>query len=281
MNILYCGDRNIADGLMISVLSLLRQVREPLKVYVLTMGYQSEGKSVLPLSWELIGEIDRRMKQADPANEITLIDVSDLFAMQPPKANLRTRFTPCCMLRLYADMLPELPGRLLYLDNDVVCRRDCSDFYYQNLDDLELIGVLDHYGKYFFRKHPLKMDYLNSGVLLLNLQTIRQTGLFRKCRRRCAEKEMFMPDQSAINKLAVRKKAMPRCYNEQRKLHEDTVFQHFTTSFRFFPWIRTVTVKPWQIDRMHDCLKLHEYDDLLAEYTDWKAEMKESNPCRT
>lgn len=32
-----------------------------------------------------------------------------------------TRFTPCCMLRLYADRIPELPDRLLYLDTDVLC----------------------------------------------------------------------------------------------------------------------------------------------------------------
>ena len=37
MNILYCGDKNIADGLMISVLSLLRHVRQPLHIYILTM----------------------------------------------------------------------------------------------------------------------------------------------------------------------------------------------------------------------------------------------------
>ena len=79
-------------------------------------------------------------------------------------------------------------------------------------------------------------------------------------------KKMFMPDQSAINKLSTYKKIQPRRYNEQRKLHENTVLQHFTTSFRFFPWLRTLTVKPWQIDRVHSELKLFEYDDLLDEY---------------
>ena len=29
---------------------------------------------------------------------------------------------------------------------------------------------------------------------------------------------------------------------------------------------RTVTVKPWQPDRMHEVLKLYEYDDLLEEF---------------
>lgn len=79
-------------------------------------------------------------------------------------------------------------------------------------------------------------------------------------------KNMFMPDQSAINKLATEKKIAPRRYNEQYKLQPDTVIQHFTTSFRFFPFFRTQTVKPWDVKRIHSVLKLHEYDDLLNLY---------------
>ena len=45
---------------------------------------------------------------------------------------------------------------------------------------------------------------------------------------------------------------------------------HFTTSFRFLPWFHTVSVKPWNIDGMHKTLKLHEYDDLLNQYTELK-----------
>ena len=82
----------------------------------------------------------------------------------------------------------------------------------------------------------------------------------------CANEEMFMPDQSAINKLAKAKKIKSRKYNEQRKLHKDTIFQHFTTSFRFFPWFHALTIKPWNIERVHNELKIREYDDIFAEY---------------
>ena len=123
-----------------------------------------------------------------------------------------------------------------------------------------------NYGKWFFKKNLLKFDYINSGVLLLNLAKIKETKLFKKAREMCVSKEMFMPDQSAINKLATAKKIEPRKYNEQRKLHKDTILQHFTTSFRFFPWFHSLTVKPWQVDKMHEVLKNFEYDDILNEY---------------
>ena len=77
---------------------------------------------------------------------------------------------------------------------------------------------------------------------------------------------MFLPDQSAINKLATKKKIAPRKYNEQYRLQSDTVIQHFTTSFRFTPYFHTLTVKPWDVERVHSVLHLHEYDDILNEY---------------
>lgn len=124
-------------------------------------------------------------------------------------------------------------------------------------------GTLDYYGKWFFKNKKIKFNYINSGVLLLNLKKIRETGLFKNARKMCTNKKMFMPDQSSLNKLAVNKKIEKRKYNEQRRLHKNTVFQHFTTSFRLFPIFHKVTIKPWDIDKVHKGLKIFEYDDIL------------------
>ncbi len=274
VNVLYCGDRNIEDGLILSALSLLRHTAEPLHIFVMTMNLTLGERQILPVSQGTVQYLDGYVKQKNKDNSVTRIDATSLFQAEPPTANLGTRFTPCCMLRLYADQVPELPERILYLDNDVLCRGDYSAFYHQDMEGCELAGVLDYYGKWFFRQKLLHMDYLNSGVLLLNLRQIRETSLFARCRAMCRDKQMFMPDQSAINKLAQSKKRWGRAYNEQRKLHQNTVFQHFTTSFRFFPWVHTLTVKPWQIEQVHQKLKLHEYDDIFQEYTDVTTAMK-------
>ncbi|MCD7858808.1 MAG: glycosyltransferase family 8 protein [Firmicutes bacterium] len=274
VNILYCGDRNIEDGLLLSTLSLLRHTAQPLHIFVMTMDLTLGERKILPVSQETVRYLNDYVRRENRENSVTRIDASALFLAELPAANLRTRFTPCCMLRLFADRVPELPERILYLDNDVLCRGDYSAFYRQDMAQRELAGVLDYYGKWFFRNRLCHMDYVNSGVLLLNLARIRETGLFARCRVMCHDKRMFMPDQSAINKLAQSKTLWSRAYNEQRRLHQDTVFQHFTTSFRFFPWIHTLTVKPWQIEQVHQKLKLHEYDDIFREYTELTAAMK-------
>lgn len=267
MNILYCGDKNIEDGLLISILSLLKNVQEELNIYVMTMSVKTESKKYEEIPNSTIEFLDNRVKTENENNFVRKIDTTNLFLNDMPEANMDTRFTPYCMLRLYIDQIQDMPDKIMYLDNDVVCRQDCTEFYNQDIEGLELVGTLDHYGKWFFKNNFFKFDYINSGVLLLNLKKIKETKLFEKCRKKCKEENMFMPDQSAINKLATAKKIVPRKYNEQRKMHEDTVLQHFTTSFRFLPWLHTITVKPWNIEQVHNKLKIFEYDDILEEYS--------------
>ncbi len=274
MNILFCGDRDTEDGLIIAVISLLRNTDEPLNIYIFTMKMASKAKQCYPVTARTADYLDARVKEKNPQNFVRRMDLTDMFLGEMPVANMGSRFTPYCMLRLFADEIPEIPDRLLYLDTDIICRRDPKEFYDQDMDGFEVAGVLDHYGKWVFRTNLLHMDYVNSGVLLLNMALIRQTHLFKKCRNMCRAKKMFMPDQSAINKLAHGKKLCARKYNEQGKLHRDTVIQHLATTLHAFPVPHYLTVKPWQIERMHRKLKIHEYDDILKEYLQVKSEIE-------
>ena len=278
MNILYSGDGNITDGVIISSVSLAHCVNEPLHIYILTAEFEYNGVKREAVGLDFATFLEKYLRRYDESITVTLIDISEKFQKEMPRANMDTRFTPGCMLRLYADGVEQLPAKILYLDNDVICRGDPSDFYNQEMRNNALAGVLDHYGGWFFRQKFYKRDYLNSGVLLLNIPKIREIGLFERARYMCMTKKMFMPDQSALNKLCKDKIICKRKYNEQRRLNKDTIFQHFTTSFRFFPYFHSVNVKPWNIEGMHKTLKLHEYDDLLEEYTNIKKlYLKEKN----
>lgn len=88
-----------------------------------------------------------------------------------------------------------------------------------------------------------------------------------------------MPDQSALNKLSVSKRICERKYNDQRRLHIDTVFQHFTTHFKFFPYVRTETVKPWQTEEVTTVLRIPEteYKALFDRYYDVKKSIRLSD----
>lgn len=260
MNIMFCGDRGVCQGIFLSALSICKNIIEPINFYILTASVEGHQ----PITQEFANEMELILKTKNNQHRVILFDISDRFQSYLPLANMNTRFTPMCMLRLFADMVAEIPEKVLYLDTDVLCYEEFSEMYEMDMSDYEIAGVPDRYGKWFFG-NALKHNYLNSGVLLLNMKKIRETSLFEKCREMCRDRKMFMPDQTALNKLA-RKRKIPSRYNNQGDMREDTVFKHFTTSFRFLPRFEVVTVKPWQVNKMHDELGIFEFDDIIEEY---------------
>ena len=284
MNLLYCGDVNTRKGIALSLLSVADKVREPLHVWLMTMsldlsdvgtrnqkyglektfdpeGAAAKAGNVAPIDKSFAEYMQQVLQAGNPASTVTLVDATPLYESEVPVANVNTRFTPCCMLRLYADMVsPELPDRILYLDYDVLCRSDCTDYYYQDMEGYEYAATLDYYGKWFYS--PLRHNYINSGVLLMNLAYMRRTGLLRSCRQLCRDRELFLPDQHALNRCRSSWKKMPARYNSQRRLLPDTVFHHFSTVLHFFP-PRFESIKPWDVQKVHDILGIYEYDGLL------------------
>ena len=150
MNVLYCGDRNIESGLIISILSLLKNAKTNLSVYVLTIN--SKEWNIDGVTDKCIDVLDNKMKLINKENSIKKFDITEIFEKELPAKNMKTRFTPCCMLRLFADEIPELPDKILYLDNDVICRKDCQEFYNQDMEKYEIARVFRLLWKVVFQK---------------------------------------------------------------------------------------------------------------------------------
>ena len=272
MNILYCGDQGIARGTLVSILSLLKNGAPDTiyNIYIATIKY----KDVKPFTEKSAKFLDELVKKYNSKNFIKLIDATDVFVKNLPKKNMGSYFTPCSMLRLYADKIPELQklDRILYLDYDVVCRKDISKFYNTNLDGIEAAGVLDIYGKNFYHYHGIfNFDYMNSGVMLFNMQECLKTKMFEKAVELCMKRWMMLADQAALNKAIKKRKLMPRKYNEQgERPKENTVLHHFSNNFKFWPYFRVQKVKPFDVERVHEVLKITEYDVILDEYNKLK-----------
>ena len=162
---------------------------------------------------------------------------------------------------LFADKIPNIPSRILYLDTDTIMHGDISPVFETDIENYEFGAAIDFLGKFFIR-----YNYQNAGVLLLNMDKIRETGLFEKARNLVRRKKMAFPDQDALNKLVLKKKFISTKYNEQRMLHKKTVVHHFCKSIRWFPFFHTVNIKPWEVEKVKKVYKLHCYDDVLAEY---------------
>lgn len=292
MNILYCGDKGISRGVLVSILSFLMRTDKNniYNIYILTIKY----KGVTPFEEKTAKFLDGLVKQYNKKSFVKLIDATDVFVKNLPKKNMDSYFTPCSMLRLYIDKVPEIAAldRILYLDYDVVCRGDIDEFYNTELDGIEAAGVLDMYGRRWYKYHGLlkkkndaavvdvrdkkefsflKQDYMNSGVMLFNMSECLKTKMFERAAALCAERWMMLADQAALNKCINKRKLMPKKYNEQGERPEkDTVLHHFSNNFKFFPYFKVQKVKPFEVDKIHSVLKITEYDDILDEYSKLK-----------
>ena len=81
----------------------------------------------------------------------------------------------------------------------------------------------------------------------------------------------MLADQAALNKSILRRKLMPRKYNEQgERPRSDTALHHFSNNFKFWPYFRVQKVKPFEVEKVHNVLKITEYDGILEEYKQLK-----------
>lgn len=277
MNILYCGDAGISRGVLVSILSLLMRGEKSsiYNIYILTIEYED----TKPFTKKAAKFLDDLAKKYDKKNFVKLIDATEVFVANLPKKNMGSYFTPASMLRLYIDKVPEIAklDRVLYLDYDVVCRGDISEFYNMDLEGVEAAGVLDIYGRRWYHYHGLFVqDYMNSGVMLFNMPECLKTGMFEKTVKLCAGRWMMLADQAALNKAIAHRVLVDRKYNEQEERpREDTVLHHFSNNFKFWPYFRVQKVKPFEVEKVHKVLKIHEYDDILNEYLKFKENVED------
>ena len=123
LNILFCGDNGVCQGIYLSALSIIKNTEKEICIYILTASV-SKRKAI---DRNFADELQTVISEKNSNSKVVLIDISRLFADYLPLCNMNTRFTPLCMLRLFADMVPEIPDKILYLDTDVLCRADFSE----------------------------------------------------------------------------------------------------------------------------------------------------------
>lgn len=283
INLLFTGNDKIFDGLAISLISIVKHCKEPLNVIVLTMDLQELNENYKSLERSKIDTLEEYIKNVNAESSIKLVDITNIFKEKnKDSVNMENSYSPYAFIRLLADEVEEVPDKVLYLDIDVVAGGNITELYNYDVTDYEYAAVRDYYGKVF-----LGPNYINSGVMLLNMKKIRETKLFEKCREVVNTKKMSFPDQTALNKCATSKLYLPAKFNSQRRDHDDDVIRHFCKSIRWRPifmrkfnpnkkycqpfskWFRifhTVNVKPWDIEALHIKLNCHKFDDVLEEY---------------
>ncbi len=272
MNILYAGNYKVFDGVMTSMLSVLKRtkVKEPFKFFILTMDVSHLKEEYKPIDEKQLDILSRAAKKYNENNEIKCIDVTDIYDREfAGSPNEQCYCSPYTLLRLFMDMLPEIPDKILYLDADIMFQHDVELLYSHDVTEYEYAAARDHYGKYL-----INPNYINAGVILFNMKKCRETGLFEKARELIKIKKLTFADQSAIIRSTTKRKVLPQKFNDQKFLHKSTVVRHFSKRLFYLPYPHTENIKQWHIERMKKVFKYTQFDDILDEYLDWKEKLE-------
>lgn len=264
VNILFCGNGYVFDGMLTCALSILKRSdsREPYTFYVYTMDVSHLKPAYTPIPDSMIGFFDSVIKSYNPENRVVKTDVTELYMEHFSGCpNEGAYCSPYTLIRLFADLVDGMPDKLLYLDADIMFNRDIHLLYDVDVDGVEYAAARDHYGKYLIRP-----DYVNAGVLLFNLKKMKETGLLSKARDWIKKKKLVFADQSAIIRSTSAKKMLPQRYNDQKFLHKHTVVRHFSKRLFWLPYPHTDNIKQWQVSRVHKVFRYYCFDDVLYEY---------------
>lgn len=264
VNILFCGNDVVFDGFLTCALSLMKRTesREPFAFHIFTMSLTRMSPKYTSIPEEHIALLDRVIKGYNPENTLRVVDVGDLYEQEFAYCpNEGAYCSPYTLLRHLADLVPDMPDKLLYLDADILFQRDVHLLYDTDIENVEYAAGRDHYGKYL-----LYPNYVNAGVVLFNMKMARKNGLFEKARKELRRKKFLFADQTALIHATTKKKLLPQRFNDQKFLHKHTVVRHFSKRLFWLPYPHTENIKQWQVDKVHNIFHYHQFDDILDEY---------------
>ena len=236
---------------------------KPLKVLMCSLAETQSEKIDLYLTYvSLYEEEIQDLKKFSRALNINLHCIpfpEDLFNKFKEtlfnKLDIQKPFTIEVFLRLFLHkLLPSELHRVLYLDSDIVVIKDLFDFYHMDFQDKEIIVTPDAVSTDIIpEEHRNKLreqmgfqegdTYFNAGVLLLNLDRIRNNLDFsdENLLKAIQEKDKGFHDQDVLNYLLKEKKIylntwaynMPAPYLTYNQLCQGMIIHY-------------VGYKPWQ-----------------------------------
>lgn len=274
INTLFCGNYKVFDGILSCIISILKrtETKEPFHFYLFTMDVHHLREDYTPITEKQVDFLQKVVKSYNSENLVTKIDVTDLynkeFANSP---NEQCYCSPYTLIRLFADLVPEIPEKLLYLDADLLFNKDITKLYNIDIEKYEYAAAPDHYGKLilFWQK-----KFINAGVILFNMKKCKETGLFEKSRNEIRMHKLTFADESAIIRSTTYQLKISQRFNDQKFLYKGTVIRHFSKRLFWFPYPHTENIKQWNYTKMLAKFKYLCFEDVLSEYLYYKGKFE-------
>lgn len=193
-NILLCSDKNVIRGLGVTIISVLENITMPCAIHIAFNGILPE---------------DEEKRLVEIANKyevpLTVYWIDDSTIQQLNSNSFITVTTYYRLLVPY--ILNEFNiKKCLYLDTDILCARDISDWYKQSLDNVIAAVTKDATSQPGLREtktcQKLGMNglkYFNAGILLINVAEYVKNDIGNKAIKLCSEQRFGEMDQDVLN----------------------------------------------------------------------------------
>ena len=259
INLMYACNDDFLKGVALSLLSIVRQTKEELNIYVLSLDLTN-----LDEKYKMV-DINK-IKEVNINSKITLIDLKEIYSNTISGKKIENNlYTSYAFLRLLSDKILDLPDKIIYLDSDIMALKDIKPLFDTNISNYDYGMCQDYIGKFW-----LGASYCNSGVLLLNMKRLRKNHVLNKCLDCLIKNESLMPDQDALNKETNNLLILDNKYNEQKRIKDDTVLFHFSKKYKWTPYFHFTNYKQWDVKEVHEVYKIFEFDDIYKEYEEIK-----------
>ncbi len=269
IKIVYACNDKWFDGLYLSILSILRRTSQQINFYLLSADCSNINQKYTIVSQKHVKILSDLVKSFNQQNSFQLIDCKneyEKFLANSP--NAKTRYSPYTTFRLFLDKFDCFSGKVIYLDVDTMACGDINELAKIELGDNEFAVCHDILGRFWIKK-----DYFNAGVILFNMDLIKQTKLFDKALDLLSKKKLAFVDQTALYRSATKFMFFENEYrfNNQRKIKSDTIIKHFCAQIKWWPFFNNI--KQWDIKHVHSILKIHDFDQEFDLYLKMKKEL--------
>lgn len=188
LNIVFLSDKNYFKYTYITLLSLLE-----------TKNFYSK-YNVKILSSDLLEK--EKLNLLENLNSFNFTVENIPITLENPKS-CNSFYNSIIFTKLNLHKIFPLYSKLLLLDSDIIIKNDLTELYNTDIYDYYLAGVKD-IGPIIYHKinnNKIYSNYFNVGVLLLNLNKIREDELFERAlddyEKNCSK--YFFPEQDALN----------------------------------------------------------------------------------
>ena len=236
VNIVFCTDKNYAKYLPPLIESILRNTTFKCNFYVVYSTINDEKKK------KIIKTVTDFKDSTVDFVKFENIELLENNEISKYASSFRGGYDAFSRLFLTELLLSKNIKNCIYFDIDVVVKKNSDELFSLVKNIKFLAGVVDSVtikngGKWVYDK------YINSGVLLMNLENLKSINFAEKCLDFIIEhgKETSLLDQDCINFVLGNKyiELIDQKYNEylpKTQKVKDAVVLHFTGPFK--PWMK-------------------------------------------